>query len=79
MGERARSTIRKHNAQMGDDRSRRVGSALSALIESLIPRINDEDDASLDERRDDALALATSIIDGSVLLPPVADLLTDIL
>ncbi|KAL9005473.1 MAG: hypothetical protein Q9188_001751 [Gyalolechia gomerana] len=52
---------------MGDDRSRRVGSALSALIESLIPRINDEDDASLDERRDDALALATSIIDGHSL------------
>ncbi|KAL9029001.1 MAG: hypothetical protein Q9196_002709 [Gyalolechia fulgens] len=47
---------------MGDDKSRRVGSALSALVESLIPRINDEDDASLDERRDEALALATSII-----------------
>ncbi|KAL8721949.1 MAG: hypothetical protein Q9225_001463 [Loekoesia sp. 1 TL-2023] len=49
---------------MGDDRSQRVGSALTALIESLVPRIADEDDPSLDERRDDAQALAASIIDG---------------
>ncbi|KAL8630146.1 hypothetical protein Q9189_004150 [Teloschistes chrysophthalmus] len=48
---------------MGDGRSNRVGSALSALIQTLIPPLTNEDDASLDERRDDALALATSIID----------------
>ncbi|KAL8779875.1 MAG: hypothetical protein Q9194_001196 [Teloschistes cf. exilis] len=49
---------------MGDGRSNRVGSALSALIQTLIPPLTNEDDASLDERREDALALATSIIDG---------------
>lgn len=57
---------------MGDDRSQRVGSALSALVETLIPPIVDEDNASLDERRDEAKALASSIIDGlgSVQLVP---------
>ncbi|KAL8728846.1 MAG: hypothetical protein Q9181_005200 [Wetmoreana brouardii] len=53
---------------MGDDRSRRVGSALSALVETLIQPSISEDDASLEERRDDALALATSIIDGPCLV-----------
>lgn len=55
---------------MGDGRSNRVGSALSALIQTLIPPLTDEDDASRDERRDDALALATSIIDGLVPFSP---------
>lgn len=60
---------------MGDGRSNRVGSALSALIQTLIPPLTNEDDASLDERRDDALALATSIIDEFVPLPPTCFLL----
>lgn len=67
---------------MGDDRSRRVESALSALVESLIPRINDEEDnASLDERRDDALVLATSIIDRDPIpsADPDADHVADLI
>ena len=51
---------------MVDDRSQRIGSALSALVETLVHPLTDEDDASLDERRDDALALAKSVLDGSV-------------
>ncbi|KAL8866407.1 MAG: hypothetical protein Q9174_006320, partial [Haloplaca sp. 1 TL-2023] len=49
---------------MVDDRSQRIGSALSALVETLVHPLTDEDDASLDERRDDALALAKSILEG---------------
>ncbi|KAL8714019.1 MAG: hypothetical protein Q9220_002165 [cf. Caloplaca sp. 1 TL-2023] len=49
---------------MGD--SQRVSSALSSLVDSLITPVKDEDNATLDERRDDALALASTILDGFV-------------
>ncbi|KAL8645600.1 MAG: hypothetical protein Q9226_007228, partial [Calogaya cf. arnoldii] len=45
---------------MGDQR---VDNALTALVEILVPSLNDEDAASLDERRDDALALAKDILE----------------
>ncbi|KAI4141138.1 MAG: hypothetical protein L6R39_005494 [Caloplaca ligustica] len=48
---------------MGDKGSQRVGKAFMTLIEVLVSPTYDEDNASLDERRDDAKALATSIID----------------
>lgn len=50
---------------MGDQR---VDNALTALVEILVPSLNDEDAASLDERRDDALALAKDILQRWVLL-----------
>ena len=52
---------------MGDDRSQRVDSALSALVDTLIPPLPDEDDAILDERRDNAIELARNIINGSAI------------
>ncbi|KAI4258648.1 MAG: hypothetical protein L6R42_004975, partial [Xanthoria sp. 1 TBL-2021] len=45
---------------MGDQR---VDNALTALVEILLPSLDNEDAASLDERRDDALALAKDILD----------------
>ena len=57
---------------MGDDRSVRVGGAFTELIKSLTPRIDNESDASLEERRDDAHVLAKSIIDGLVTIPSLA-------
>ncbi|KAL8746043.1 MAG: hypothetical protein Q9190_001880 [Brigantiaea leucoxantha] len=48
---------------MGDERTQRVESALSALVDALIPSLPNEDRASLNERRDDALDLARNIID----------------
>lgn len=56
-----------HHAQMSKDRTARNDSAWSALVESLIRPLPDEDDASHDQRRDDAKALAASIINGLVL------------
>ncbi|KAI4287514.1 MAG: hypothetical protein L6R35_003231 [Caloplaca aegaea] len=47
---------------MAKDRAGRNGSAWSALVESLIRPVPDEDDASLDQRRDDASTLAAGII-----------------
>ncbi|KAL8782695.1 MAG: hypothetical protein Q9213_005174 [Squamulea squamosa] len=49
---------------MGDPR---IDNALTALVETLIPSLDDEDPASLDERRDDALALARDILETLVL------------
>ncbi|KAL9593917.1 MAG: hypothetical protein Q9219_007313 [cf. Caloplaca sp. 3 TL-2023] len=46
--------------------SPRVDSALKNLIDALITESANEDRASLDERRDDARALATNILDGLV-------------
>ncbi|KAL8698110.1 MAG: hypothetical protein Q9224_002000, partial [Gallowayella concinna] len=63
---------------MGDVRSRRVDNALSTLIELLVPASTDEDAASLDERRDDALAQARDILDTVSVVPDdghIADLI----
>lgn len=50
---------------MGDQR---VDNALTALVEILVPALDNEDAASLDERREDALALAKDILDTLVLI-----------
>ncbi|KAL8918293.1 MAG: hypothetical protein Q9208_007461 [Pyrenodesmia sp. 3 TL-2023] len=48
---------------MGKPGPWRVENAISGLVENLILPVTDEDNASLDQRRDDASALAASIID----------------
>jgi len=47
---------------MAEDREQRIGSALSSLIDKLIPPFEDEDDASFDERQLNALELARTIL-----------------
>ena len=51
---------------MGDTKKQRVDSALSSLIDNLIPRTADEDKATTDEIRDDALEWAKAIIEEHV-------------
>lgn len=51
---------------MGDDKSQRLDDALSSLVDALILKIPEEDEATVDERREDALDFARSIIDGWV-------------
>lgn len=48
---------------MGDDKAQRLDDALSSLVDILIPALPDEDGARADERHDDALGLARSIIE----------------
>lgn len=57
-----------NNAQMGDEKAQRLDDALSSLVDSLIPTLPDEDEATADERQEDALDLARSIIEGYTLL-----------
>ncbi|KAL8775079.1 MAG: hypothetical protein Q9209_000558 [Squamulea sp. 1 TL-2023] len=61
---------------MGDPR---IDNALTALVETLIPPLDDEDAASLDERRDDALALARDILETTEKADRVSDLLPRLL
>jgi hypothetical protein len=49
---------------MSDEKAQRVDDALSSLVDILIPILPDEDEAIADERHDDALELARSIIEG---------------
>ena len=51
---------------MGDEKAQRMDDALSSLVDILIPALPDEDEASADQRHDNALELARSIIDKSV-------------
>ncbi len=54
---------------MADDRSRRIDDALASLVDSLLPPpSSDEDDNALDERHDNAVELARSILQRP--LPP---------
>ena len=54
---------------MADDRSRRIDDALASLVDSLLPPpSSDEDDNALDERHDNAVELARSILQKP--LPP---------
>ena len=48
---------------MGDDKAQRLDDALSSLVDGLIPVLPDEDEATADERHDDALDLARTIIE----------------
>lgn len=47
---------------MAEDREQRISSALSSLIDKLVPPFEDEDDASFDERQLNALELARTIL-----------------
>jgi hypothetical protein len=47
---------------MAEDREQRISSALSSLIDKLVPAFEDEDDASFDERQLNALELARTIL-----------------
>jgi hypothetical protein len=47
---------------MAEDREQRISSALSSLIDKLVPPFEDEDDASVDERQLNALELARTIL-----------------
>ena len=51
---------------MGDEKAQRLDDALSSLVDILIPALPDEDDALADQRHDNALDLARSIIEKSV-------------
>ena len=51
---------------MGDEKAQRLDDALSSLVDILIPDRPDEDETTADERHDDALELARSIIDKCV-------------
>lgn len=53
---------------MGDEKAQRLDDALSSLVDTLIPTVPDEHEAAADERRDNALDLARSIIEGYTLL-----------
>ena len=52
---------------MGDDKAQRLDDALSSLVDILIPALPDEDEVVADERHDDALELARSIIEKCVV------------
>lgn len=51
---------------MGDERARHIDDALSSLIDQLIPFSQDEDEALDQERHDNGVELAKSIIEGQV-------------
>ncbi len=51
---------------MGDEKAQRLDDALSTLVDTLIPVLPDEDEATADERHDEALDLARGIIEGHV-------------
>ena len=53
---------------MGDEKAQRLDDALSSLVYALIPIPTDEDEAIADQRHEDALDLARSIIEGQVAL-----------
>jgi len=52
------------DARMGDERAQRLDDALSSLVDTLIPTLPNEDEATADERHDDALDLARSFLEG---------------
>lgn len=53
---------------MVEEKTQRLDDALSSLVDTLIPALPDEDDATADERHDHALDLARGIIEGYNLL-----------
>lgn len=65
---RVKSRLDSNNAQMVDEKAQRLDDALSSLVDTLIPPLPEEDEAAADERHDNALDLARSIIEGYVLL-----------
>lgn len=65
---RVKAELTSNNAQMGDEKAQRLDDALSSLVDTLIPIQHGEDAITADERREDALDLARSIIEGYALL-----------
>ncbi len=57
-----------NSAQMGDEKAQRLDDALSSLVDTLIPIQHGEDAITADERHEDALDLARSIIEGFAIL-----------
>lgn len=51
------------NVTMVEDREQRIRSGLDSLIEQLVPGFPGEDDESVDERQENALQVARSILD----------------
>ena len=47
---------------MGDERSQRFDDALSSLVDILVPVLPGEDEEAADDRHEDAVDLANSII-----------------
>jgi hypothetical protein len=56
------------NVAMAEDREHRISSALSSLIDGLVPPFEGEDDISFNERQANALELATNILERWVTL-----------
>ena len=54
---------------MGDDRAKRIDDALSSLVEAVVPSWPGEDHVIADDRHEDALALARSMLERSYRLP----------
>ena len=53
-----------HRARMGDDKSQRLDDALSSLVDQLIPISQDDDEVAIEERREEALHSARTILEG---------------
>jgi hypothetical protein len=51
---------------MAEDREQRISSALSSLIDGLVPPFEGEDVASFEERQGNALELAKNILERCV-------------
>ena len=47
---------------MGDERAQRLDDLLSSLVNNLIPILPDEDEATADDRRDEAFDLSSRIL-----------------
>ena len=63
---------------MGDSKTQRVDSALSSLIDRIVPNSTAEDETTTDEKRDEALEWAKSVIDGHVNFSIRQDHSTDV-
>lgn len=64
---------------MGDATKPRVDSALSSLIDNLVIRSSEENKATTDARRDNALKWAKGVVDRHVNTRKTEDNLTNIL
>jgi hypothetical protein len=65
---RVKAELTSNSAQMGDEKAQRLDDALSSLVDTLIPIQHGEDAITADERHEDALDLARSIIEGFAIL-----------
>lgn len=56
------TSLVQDDVQMGDDRARRFDDALASLVDNLVPALEGEEEATADQRHDEALELASNII-----------------